>query len=104
MLTEAIIDAHARRSSVEGNHLFDKATCPHCVRAKGYLKQASIDYEYHDVVKDCRSACVFGTDQRANPLTSLESEGQSSAPTNKPPLLPLELEFYANSRHDRSIT
>ena len=22
----------------------------------------------------------------------------------KPPLLPLELEFYANSRHDRSIT
>ena len=32
-----------------------KATCPHCVRAKGYLKQASIDYEYHDVVKDPRA-------------------------------------------------
>ena len=52
--TEAIIDAHARRSSVEGNHLFGKATCPHCVRTKGYLKQASINYEYHDVVKDPR--------------------------------------------------
>ena len=55
VLTEAIIDAHTRRSSVEGNHLFGKATCPHCVRAKGYLKQASIDYEYHDVVKDPRA-------------------------------------------------
>ena len=55
VLTEAIIDAHARRSSVEGNHLFGKATCPHCVRAKGYLKQASIDYEYHDVVKHPRA-------------------------------------------------
>ena len=42
VLTEAIIDAHATRSSVEGNHLFGKATCAHCVRAKGYLKQASI--------------------------------------------------------------
>ena len=55
VLTEAIIDAHAARSSVEGNHLFGKATCPHCVRAKGYLEQAGIDFEYHDVVKDPRS-------------------------------------------------
>ena len=31
VLTEAIIDAYARRSSVEGNHLFGKATCPHCL-------------------------------------------------------------------------
>ena len=58
VLTEAIIDAHARRSSVEGNHLFGKATCPHCVPAKGYLKQASIDYEYHDVVKDPRARAI----------------------------------------------
>ncbi len=35
--------------------MFGKATCPHCVRAKGYLKQASIDYEYYDVVKDPRA-------------------------------------------------
>ena len=28
VLTEAIIDGHVRRSSVEGNHLFGKATCP----------------------------------------------------------------------------
>lgn len=55
VLTEAIIDAHARRSAMEGNHLFGKATCPHCVRAKGYLDQQGIDYQYHDVVKDPRS-------------------------------------------------
>ena len=51
VLTEAIIDNHAGRSQVMGNHLFGKATCPHCVRAKGYLEQAGIDYDYHDVVK-----------------------------------------------------
>ena len=51
VLTEAIIDTHAGRSQVMGNHLFGKATCPHCVRAKGYLEQAGIDYDYHDVVK-----------------------------------------------------
>jgi glutaredoxin len=55
VLTEAIIDAHAKRSLVEGNHLFGKATCPHCVRAKEYLEAAGIDYAYHDVVKDPRS-------------------------------------------------
>jgi len=55
VLTEAIIDAHAGRSSVQGNHLFGKATCPHCVRAKGYLEKAGIEYAYHDVVKDPRS-------------------------------------------------
>ena len=55
VLTEAIIDNHAGRSQVMGNHLFGKATCPHCVRAKGYLEQAGIDYDYHDVVKYPRS-------------------------------------------------
>jgi glutaredoxin len=55
VLTEAIIDAHARRSAIDGNHLFGKATCPHCQRAKTYLADAGIDYAYHDVVKDPRS-------------------------------------------------
>lgn len=55
VLTEAIIDAHAGRSAIEGSHVFGKATCPHCVRAKGYLEQQGIDYQYHDVVKDPRS-------------------------------------------------
>ena len=55
VLTEAIIGAHVQRSEVEGNHLFGKETCPHCVRAKGYLEQAGIDYSYHDVVRDPRA-------------------------------------------------
>lgn len=55
VLTEAVIDAYAKRSPVSGNHLFGKASCPHCVRAKGYLDEAGIDYRYHDVVKEPRS-------------------------------------------------
>ncbi|MDE0114880.1 MAG: glutaredoxin [Albidovulum sp.] len=54
VLTEAIINAYARRCELPGNHLFGKETCPHCVRAKGYLEEAGIDYEYHDVVKNPR--------------------------------------------------
>jgi glutaredoxin len=55
VLTEAIIGAHAKRSEVSGNVLFGKATCPHCVRAKGYLDEAGIDYAYHDVVRNPRA-------------------------------------------------
>lgn len=55
VLTEAIIDAYAKRSEVSGNVLFGKATCPHCVRAKGYLDEAGINYTYHDVVRDPRA-------------------------------------------------
>lgn len=55
VLTEAVIAAHAKRSPVEGNHVFGKATCPHCVRAKAYLDEAGIAYAYHDVVKEPRA-------------------------------------------------
>ena len=55
ILTEAIIDAYAKRSEISGNIVFGKATCPHCVRAKGYLDEAEIDYTYHDVVRDPRA-------------------------------------------------
>ena len=34
VLTEAVIDAHARRSDLTGTRLFGKASCPHCVRGK----------------------------------------------------------------------
>ena len=55
VLTEAVIGAHARRTPVTGSHLFGKANCPHCVRAKGYLDDAGIDYRHHDVVREPRS-------------------------------------------------
>jgi len=36
-------------------HVFGKETCPHCVRAKGYLDDANIPFKYHDVVKEPRA-------------------------------------------------
>lgn len=55
VLTEAVIQAHAQRQPIAGNHLFGKATCPHCTRAKGYLEEAGIEYACHDVVREPRS-------------------------------------------------
>lgn len=55
LLTEAVIEAHVRRSEIRGNHLFGKQTCPHCIRAKQYLQDANIDFTYHDVVRDPRA-------------------------------------------------
>ncbi len=55
VLTEAVIDAWARRSAPVGSHLFGKETCPHCVRAKEYLAEAGMEFAYHDVVRDPRA-------------------------------------------------
>ena len=55
VLTEAVIEAHVARTGIKGNHLYGKATCPHCVRAKDYFAQAGMDYTYHDVVKKPRA-------------------------------------------------
>lgn len=54
VLTEAVIGEYVKTTGVEGNHLYGKETCPHCQRAKKYLKQAGIDYTYHDVVRQPR--------------------------------------------------
>lgn len=54
VLTQAVIDAHANKSTIQGNHLFGKVSCPHCQRAKEYLSHANIEYRYHDVVKEPR--------------------------------------------------
>ena len=53
VLTEAVVTAHVQRTGVSGNHLYGKATCPHCARAKRYLAQT--DYTYHDVVGSPRA-------------------------------------------------
>jgi len=55
LLTEAVIDIHAGRSTLTGNHLFGKESCPHCKRAKSYLQDAGIDFTYHDVVQSPRA-------------------------------------------------
>ncbi len=54
VLTQSVIEEAVSAIPIRGNHVFGKATCPHCVRAKGYLDQAGVDYQYHDVVKDPR--------------------------------------------------
>lgn len=55
VLTQAVIEAFARNTSVEKNMVFGKLSCPHCKRAKEYLDNAAIDYEYHDVVSEPRA-------------------------------------------------
>ena len=55
VLTQAVIEAHALRSEITRDVLFGKQTCPHCLRAKGYLEQAGTQYTYHDVVKEPRA-------------------------------------------------
>ena len=55
VLTQAVIEAYSGRAPLTGNHVFGKATCPHCVRAKGYLDEAAIPYIYHDVVREPRA-------------------------------------------------
>ena len=54
VLTQSVIEEAVSAIPIQGNHVFGKATCPHCVRAKGYLDQAGVEYQYHDVVKDPR--------------------------------------------------
>ena len=77
VLTEAIINSHARRSELHGNHLFGKETCPHCVRAKGYLAEAGIEYEYHDVVKNPRD--LYEMLARVKPIIGHRDAGYSAA-------------------------
>ncbi len=55
VLTQAVIEQAVGGTKMQGNHIFGKASCPHCVRAKEYLEQAQLDYQYHDVVKEPRS-------------------------------------------------
>jgi len=51
ILSQAVIEAYAAQHPLGGNVLFGKHGCPHCKRARGYLDQAGIAYDYRDVVK-----------------------------------------------------
>ncbi len=55
VLTQAVIERAIGGTPIQGNHIFGKSGCPHCIRAKEYLEQAQLEYEYHDVVRDPRS-------------------------------------------------
>lgn len=55
VLAQAVIEAYAACSEIEGNVVFGKESCPHCQHAKAYLKDAGLDYQYRDVVKEPRA-------------------------------------------------
>ena len=50
VLTQAVVEQSAKLTPIKGNHVFGKATCPHCVKAKAHLDKAGIDYSYRDVI------------------------------------------------------
>lgn len=55
VLAEAVVKHHVERAALSGNHVFGKAKCGHCDRAKAALDAAGIAYVYHDVVKSPRA-------------------------------------------------
>lgn len=55
VLTQAVVQANTAREPIRGNHIFGKASCPHCTRAKSYLDEGGIEYRYHDVVREPRA-------------------------------------------------
>lgn len=55
LLTQAVIEAYARRTVLKTNIVFGKLNCPHCLRAKEYLDAAGIEYQYQDVVRQPRA-------------------------------------------------
>jgi glutaredoxin len=66
LLTQIVTQEYARKMDIKGNHVFGKANCPHCTRAKNELDKAGIDYIYHDVVKD--SQAMYEMLDRVKPL------------------------------------
>ena len=55
VLAEAVVKAHVARAGVQGNVVYGKPGCPHCVRAKDLLDANGIAYEYRDVVANPRA-------------------------------------------------
>ena len=66
VLTQAVIQAYSLQSEIQGNYVFGKETCPHCKRAKSYLKEANIDYNYKDVVRE--PASMYEMLSRVKPI------------------------------------
>lgn len=55
VLTEQVVRQHVKRFDLSGTHFFGKENCQHCQRAKEYMEDGSVDYEYHDVVTSPRA-------------------------------------------------
>ncbi len=55
LLTQAVVEAYATKSTIAGNTVFGKASCPHCTDAKRILTDAKVPFTYYDVVKEPRA-------------------------------------------------
>ena len=66
LLTQAVVESYSKKSPVRGNHLFGKAGCPYCTRAKEDLKNTGTEYQYHDVVENPRD--LYEMFARVKPL------------------------------------
>ena len=66
VLTEKVVRAYAKRFPVTGNRVFGKPGCPHCDRAKRYLDEAGIAYDYLDVIE--APAAMYEMLARVKPL------------------------------------
>ncbi|MCY4445908.1 MAG: hypothetical protein OXC02_05535 [Rhodobacteraceae bacterium] len=52
ILTEAVVKSYVKNSTISGNRVYGKLSCPHCIEAKHLLDKSNIDYYYHDVVQE----------------------------------------------------
>lgn len=66
VLTEAVVRLHAAQTLLRGNHVFSKPGCEHCARSKGYLDEAGVDYEEHDVISE--PAALYEMLARVKPI------------------------------------
>ncbi|MGC9422987.1 MULTISPECIES: glutaredoxin family protein [Vibrio] len=57
VLIQAVINEWRKRQSLQGNIIFGKAGCPYCQKAQQALHEASISFQYFDVIKD--SAALY---------------------------------------------
>ncbi len=48
LLTQIVTQEHAKNSDLPGNHVFGKASCPHCTKAKKAMDEAGIVNIHHD--------------------------------------------------------
>ena len=71
VLTEAVVREYVKRFPLEGTVIFSKEKCPHCTRAKGYLKDAGIEYRHLDVVKN--PAAMYEMLARVKPIIGEET-------------------------------
>lgn len=66
IVIEEVIKAHANKNSITGNHIFGKENCQFCQKAKELLSRNTINYNYHDVIK--QPAALYEMLARVKPI------------------------------------